>query len=388
MNLRAAITGLPPVLVSVTRDAHLSGAAASVLAALPVLCLGLFAGMTPLLARRAGTSRTVAAALVLIGTGCFVRILPGAVALFAGTVLAGAGIAVGNVLVPAVVKQRFPARQGAFMGVAMLVMALSGALAAALAVPLSESSGWRGALAVWSAPALLGAVVWATGGRTADEGAPVSATRRSNAGEVLRRSGTAWSVVAFLGLVCLIFYTTVAWLPQIMQARGYTPASAGAMISLLLALGIPLGMAVPVAAARMRSQRPLVLAVLAAHVTGLGGILLLPEAGWLWVCVLGIATGSGFPLAVTLLTLRSPDPETTARLSGMANTGGYLLAAAGPLAVGLLHTATGSWALPLLVLLAVAVPETCAGLIAARPVSIGVPEKKKEEVVRQLDTVG
>ncbi|MFF4258810.1 CynX/NimT family MFS transporter [Streptomyces sp. NPDC001663] len=369
INLRAAITGMPPLIGQLQRVLALSGTQVSVLATLPVLCLGAFAWLAPRLARRFGAQAAVCAAVGVLALGAAVRALPWPAALFAGTVLSGAGIAVGNVLLPALIKDHFAHRIGLLTGLTMTLMALSGALAAGAAVPLCTAAGWQFALAVWAVPAVPAAAVWgllaAPGADGRHRRTPPPTPRM--AGGSLLRCALAWWVSAFLGLVSLMFYVLVAWLPQIMQAYGYTPAQAGLMTSVMLTVGIPLGFVVPLVAARMRSQQLLVVAVIVAKLVSLAGLMLAPAFGWVWVCLLGAATGSAFPLAITLLGLRTDGPRTAADLSGMAQTIGYLLAGLGPLAMGVLHNTTAGWRVPLAVLIALVVPEALAGLLAARP---------------------
>ncbi|GHE78684.1 MFS transporter [Amycolatopsis deserti] len=375
LNLRAAITGVPPVLGELQGVFGLSGVELSVLTTLPELCVGLFSALAPALARRIGTEAAITVALLVLTTGLLLRAIPGKGALFAGTVLAGAGIATGNVLVPAVIKRVYPTRAGSLTGLAMMLMSVSGAAAAGLAVPLEQAGGWRLALVVWAVPALVAALAWGPLARRPAAG-PASAPQR---GELsLLRSPLAWSVMVFMGMASLMFYTLTSWLPQIMREHGVPAATAGTMNSVIIVIGIPLGFVVPVVAARMRDQRPLVLAVAALMVIGLGGLLLAPGAGWVWTTIFGIATGSAFPLALTLLNLRSPDAATTARLSGMAQSGGYLLAASGPLTFGLLHTLTGGWHASIWLLLGLVVPELVCGLVAARPGVLRVHEPAKD----------
>ncbi|GGU95723.1 MFS transporter [Actinomadura cremea] len=369
LNLRAAITGISPVLGELRDAFGLSGVGVSVLTTLPVLCLGAFASLAPVVARRLGTEVAIAGSLVLITAGILLRVVAYAPALYLGTVLAGAGIAMGNVLVPAVIKRAFPRRVGSLTGVAMMLMAASGAIAAGLAVPLDHAGGWRLALAVWAVPSLVAALVWGPlairGRRTAEPPDAPGAARRP-AGSLLR-SPLAWSVAAFMGLASLMFYVLMSWLPEIMRDAGYAPATAGMMVSVMMIVGIPLGFVVPVFAARLRDQRVVVAAIGAVMIVGLGGMLVAPSAGWVWTVTLGIGVGSAFPLAYTLLSLRSPSPSIAARLSGMAQTGGYLLAGFGPLAAGVLHSATGGWNVSLGLLLVLIVPEIAFGLFAARP---------------------
>ncbi|MFD0385662.1 MFS transporter [Streptomyces stramineus] len=259
---------------------------------------------------------------------------------------------------------------------------------------------WRLALAVWAVPSLIAALVWgplALRGRkrlparpTAPTSAPAPAAHEeahpdahAEKGSLLR-SPLAWSVMVFMGMTSLMFYTLTAWLPEMMHDHGFAPATAGMMNSAIIIIGIPLGFVVPVVAARLRDQRPLVLGVVALMVIGLGGLLLAPQAGWVWVVIFGVATGSAFPIALTLLNLRSPDAAVTARLSGMAQSGGYLLAATGPLTFGVLHSATGGWEVSIWLLVFLVVPELVCGLLAARPGFVRLGPTRPESGTERL----
>lgn len=387
INLRAAISGVSPLLDDLQRQFGLSGAAMGVLTTLPVLSLGAFASLAPPLARRLGTGVALTGALLLITGGILLRLVPApggfsGTTLFAGTAMAGAGIAIGNVLMPYVIKSTFPERVGLLTGLAMMLMSSGAALSAGLAVPLDDTGGWRLALAVWAVPALIGAAVWAplaarlrTAQPASSEGtnqgdSPAGADREDAAVEPvgsLLRNRLAWHVTAFMGMQSLAFYVLMSWLPAIMRDHGFAPATAGLMLSVMMLLGIPSGLLMPMLAARRGDQRPLVVAVMGLMAVGLTGLLLAPQAGWLWVIVLGFGTGSAFPLAFTLITLRSGTPLVAARLSGMAQTTGYLLAGLGPFLFGVLNGATGSWNVPLAALLVWLVPETLFALRAARP---------------------
>ncbi|MFI0410343.1 CynX/NimT family MFS transporter [Actinomadura sp. 3N508] len=370
INLRAAITGITPVLGELREVFGLSGTEVGVLTTLPVLSLGIFASVAPMVARLLGTEIAIAGSLIMITLGILLRVVESPVSLFVGTILAGAGIAMGNVLMPAVIKRAFPSRVGSLTGLAMMLMAASGAIAAGLAVPLDETGGWRLALAIWAVPSVIALLVWgplAVRGRRTPPAPSTPAAAGAAADGSLLRSPVAWYVAVFMGLASLMFYVLMSWLPEIMRDAGFAPAAAGMMVSAMMIAGIPLGFLIPVFAARLRDQRPLVAAVAITMVGGLGGLLLVPSAGWIWVLVLGLGTGSAFPLAYTLLNLRAPNPSVAAGLSGMAQTGGYLLAGFGPLAVGVLHDATGGWNVPLVLLLVLVVPEVLFGLLAARP---------------------
>jgi MFS transporter, CP family, cyanate transporter len=375
LNLRAAITGIPPVLGELQDKFGLTGFEISVLATLPMVCLGVFSALAPVLARRIGTEAAITGALLVITIGVLLRVVPVQAALFTGTVLAGAGMATGNVLVPAVIKRVFPGRVGSLTGLSMMLMSVSGAAAAGSAVPLDSMGGWRLALVVWAVPSLIAALVWCPlalrgrkrpGVRVWKSTSTAHTDAHTEQGSLLR-SPLAWSVMVFMGMASLMFYTLTSWLPEIMHDHGFAPATAGMMNSVIVIIGIPLGFVVPVVAARLRDQRPLVIGVVALMVIGLGGLLLAPQAGWVWITIFGVATGSAFPLALTLLNLRSPTSAVTAQLSGMAQSGGYLLAASGPLTFGVLHSVTGGWEVSIWLLLLLVVPELVCGLLAARP---------------------
>ncbi|MFI0354333.1 CynX/NimT family MFS transporter [Actinomadura sp. 9N407] len=390
VNLRAAITSIAPMLADVRTAFGLSGFEVSVLTTLPVLCLGIFAAIAPLLARRIGAEQAIALALVLVTAGIVLRVIPARSALFVGTVMAGAGIAMGNVLFPAVIKRVFPAKVGALTGMAMMLMATSGAIAAGLAVPLNEAGGWRLALAVWAVPSLVAVLIWGPlalrGARRTAKPAQAPPPSTPAQGSLLR-APLAWFVTAFMGLTSLMFYVLLSWLPEIMRDHGYSAATAGSMVSVMMIIGIPLGFVIPVLAARMRDQRPLIGVIAITMVAGLLGLLLAPTQGWLWVTIIGLATGSAFPFAITLLNLRSPNATVAASLSGMAQCGGYLLAGLGPLAVGVLHSATGSWDVSLILLLVLVIPQLGFGLLVARPGFVRPVTRHGEPLVEPKDMV-
>lgn len=312
-------------------------------------------------------------------------------ALFAGTVLAGAGIAAGNVLLPAVIKRFFPDRVGSLTGLSMMLLSVGGAAGTGLAVPLEHLGGWRLSLAAWTVPAAIAVLVWGPlglRGRTRQPDAPSTAAPDGAEEGSLLRSPLAWCVMIFMGMASLMFYTLTSWLPEIMQGRGVAPATAGTMNSAVIVIGIPLGFVVPMVAARMRDQRPLVFGVVALMTIGLLGLVLVPRAGWLWVAIFGLATGSAFPIALTLLNLRSATHTVTARLSGMAQCGGYLLAACGPAAFGMLHTLTDGWEASIWLLVLLLVPELGCGLVAARPGFVRTrPLRRTEHLAEPAEVV-
>ncbi|WP_308257640.1 CynX/NimT family MFS transporter [Pseudonocardia lacus] len=363
-NLRPAVVAVGPLLGEIQADQRLSGTAAGVLTALPVLCFGLLAPVAPGAARRFGIERALLGAVLVLCAGIAVRSAGGPVALFAGTVLLGAGIAVGNVLLPSLVKRDFPERTGLMTGLYSMAITSGATLAAGVTVPVARAVGldWRGALAMWLVFAGVALLCWLPHVRRADRPARTGAARAGG----LWRDPLAWQVTIYMGLQSLSFFAVTAWLPALLVARGFDPVVAGWLLSLATACGVVGATVAPVLAARRREQRTVVLVTTGTAAVGLLGLLAVPGVEVLWVALLGGAQSAALGIALTLVGVRAPDAERAAQLSGMAQSAGYALAAAGPFAVGFLHDLTAGWTAPLLLLLAVLVLQGAAGVLAAR----------------------
>jgi CP family cyanate transporter-like MFS transporter len=365
--LRPPIAGVGPILGEVQRDLGLSAATVSALTALPVLCFGAGAFAGPALARRLGVDRALAAVLAALAAGLLIRVAEGAAALVLGTALAGAASAVANVLLPAVVKQDFPRRVGLMTGLYTASLSGSAALAALTAVPLSgwTASGWRGSLLVWGGVAVLALLLWLPQLRGRASRRPALAAPHPARRLLLNTQALALSV--FMGLQSLVFYSVLTWLPSLLSDAGWSPAESGALLSVATLVGVPAGLVLPPLAARSADQRWLSLAVSAVIAAGLIGLLLTPAAATLfWIVLLGLGLGAAFPLALLLIVLRSSTPSVTGQLSAMVQGLGYLLAASGPLLVGSVHEAAGSWSPALVLLLGCVVVQAGAGWIAGR----------------------
>jgi MFS transporter, CP family, cyanate transporter len=368
LNQRPAVVAVAPVLGDLRADTGLSSALAGLLTTLPVLCFGAFAPVAPRLARRIGLETAVAFSLLLLAAGITLRLLSPVALLFAGSILAGAAIAIANVLLPAYVKREFR-RPGAVMGIYSASLNIGAAVAAGATVPLASALGvdWRTALGLWLILAVAALALWlpvAGTGRARRTREPMPADQGSWS---LLRQPLARQVTVFLGLQSVQFYSVSAWLPTLLADSGVPVAEGGLLLGLANVGGAVGALLAPAQAGRMHTQRPLILAVTLAYAIGLGGLLLSPAEGTLiWVAAFGLAQGSGFALALTLIVLRSPTPLVAARLGGVAQCLGYLLAALGPLALGALHDATGGWTSPVVLLLAVLVPMTWFGWGAAR----------------------
>lgn len=341
LNLRPALSGLAPVLEAVRASTGLSPSLVSLLTTLPVLCLGLFAPLAPMLGRRFGSERVVFAFLLVLAAGIALRSTNGALGLFGGTVIAGASIGIIGVLLPAIVKRDFPESAGTMTGVYTMALCLGAALAAGLTVPLEGLFGgaWRPALAFWAVPALLAAGIWLPQLRR-----PPSAPHAMTRVRGLWRDPLAWQVTAFMGLQSSLAYIVFGWLPSILISRGLTPLQAGWVLSASVMTQVVTALLAPYLATRGRDQRLAIAGFLSLSLIGLMGLLYAPmSVVWPMSVLLGLGQGATFSIAMALIVLRSPDSQTASELSSMSQAVGFALASLGPFAAGSLYALTGTW---------------------------------------------
>jgi MFS transporter, CP family, cyanate transporter len=365
--LRAPFSAVGPVLDELGTELSVPQAALSVLPALPLVCFGLVSPVAPALAARLGVQRAVLAGLAVLAAGIALR-TAGTWGLYAGTVLLSAGIAVGNVLVPAAARAAYGNRAAPVLGATTASMGFSASLGAGLAQPLATATGSAVAgLTVWLAPVLLAAAAMALLARRRGPAAGRRVARPPVVGVL--RDRVALAVTVFFGLQSLAFYVMLTWLADVLEdAAGTSAVSAGALVAAAAAFGAPCALVVPPLAARARSQVGWVIGATLLSTVGILGLLVAPTAApAVWGVLWGLGTGTAFPLALTLVLVRTRDVAQTGRLSAAAQSVGYLLAATGPLAVGLLHDATGGWRAGLAVLAVLQVLQLAAGLYAGRP---------------------
>ena len=398
ITMRAPLTVVGPLLGTISRHFGFSGTQAGLLNTLPLLAFAVFSPLVPRIARSRGMERALLLAVTALAAGIAVRSLPWAAALFGGTLALGAAIAVANTLLPALVKQHFPGRQGTLTGLYVATMGAGAAVASGVAVPLAGSApgGWQTALGCWAGLTVPAAALWlpqlrrgrGTGGSGACAGVRREDGTRSPAGAAADppprppapqvraatampwRSPLAWQVTAFMGLQSLGFYVIVGWLPSILRSHGMSPHAAGWMLSVYQGVNLLVSLALPQLIDRMAGQRAIAFAGGLCCAGGYLGFILAPGAATLWVIVAGVGTGCCFVLALSFLALRAQGPGQTAALSAMAQSVGYLVAASGPVAFGFLRDETGSWTPSLLMLLATALALGAAGLGAGRPAHV------------------
>jgi CP family cyanate transporter-like MFS transporter len=384
LNMRAPITSLPPLYPELSHRLHLSSTVLSLLAATPVICFGLGAAFAASLSRRFGEERVLLAALGAVAAGLLLRGLAPSVLLFPGTILATGAIALLNVLMASMIKRRWPERAGLGIGIFLSGLSLGAILASLLSVPVYRASGDSVplALGLWAAPAALATVLWLPQvGHSAGDLPAMAPAQRVKEQRVkeqrvkeqrvkVHRYPLAWQVTAFMGLQSLLYYAALSWLPTMFRDRGDSAVTAGNLLALMGVGNLATSLLIPILAQRfrVRGQRAIVVPSLIGTAAGLAGSLWAPlGSAPAWVLVLGVSQGSCLALAIFFTMARAPDPASAASLSGLAQSVGYLLASAGPLELGLLHSATGGWDIPFSLLLALAVVELAFGVLAGRP---------------------
>ncbi|MCE1177933.1 MAG: MFS transporter [Micrococcales bacterium] len=368
LNLRPGASSVGPLLQEIRGGLGMSGTVAGVITALPGLCFGLIGAVAVRLARRVGMSAGIALGTLAVVVGLLARSLVDSAGAFIGlTALALAGMALGNVLVPAWIK-RHTGRPVMVMTVYSTGLTVGGSLGALLAAPLAVrlTDGWRSSLAVWGLVALVAVVPWALitlreRRDPGDHATPIEAPSGR-----LSSSPTAVALTALFGIQSMNAYVQFGWLPQVLRDAGISTVQSGVLLSFIAALGIIGGLVMPSVIARHHDISPVMWAFGALLIAGYLGILLAPAAApWLWCLCLGVS-GFAFPTAIALIAARTRHPAVTAQLSGFVQPIGYLLAAMGPFAVGILHDLTGGWTLILVLLMVSGLLMTAAGLRCAR----------------------
>jgi CP family cyanate transporter-like MFS transporter len=355
LNLRAALAALPPLVSTIQDDLGLSGAAAGLLTTLPVLCMGLFAPVSQVLARRVGREATVGWALVLLLLGQLARLAGDQLAvLLLSTLAVGIGIALAGTVLPGIVKEFFAGRSGAMTGLYLLGMMVGAATASALAVPVADALGsWQESLALWGLLAAVGLVAWLPVVRRVNHrAAPDPAERRT---PLPYRSRTTWLLAAYLALQSVTFYSQIAWIPTAYESHGWTPRDAGLLLSLWSIAQLVTGVTAPALADRVRDRRPLIAVAVGCNLAGLAGIAFAPEgAPVLWVVLMAFGQGGGFSLGLVKLVDYAPTPAASARLSALVFLVSYSTASLGPFLFGAVHDATGAFTAPFAALFAIA----------------------------------
>lgn len=370
-NLRTAVTSLTPLLERIAHEYDFGAPTMGALGMLPTAAFALTGVATPALLRRFGLLQTALIAMGLATIGLLVRpLLPGTGGLLLGSLVALAGMGVGNVVLPPLVKRYFGDRVGGVSTLYITVLQVGTLLPALMAVPVADAWGWRSSMMVWMLPALLALIAWALvharHRRLAATGpAPVTPTPEAE-GRVAR-TALGWSMALTFGMTSLVTYSMFTWLPTLFREAGASPAFGGTMVALFSALGMVGALTMPALAVRLRNPFPIVLLCAACHLVAFAGLWWAPLAvPILWVTLLGLGP-STFPLALVLVNQRSRTAAGSAALSGFSQGMGYLVSCLGPFLFGWLHAHRGGWTSPFLFLAACIVIQLVAAWVACRP---------------------
>jgi CP family cyanate transporter-like MFS transporter len=376
VNMRPAVTSLGPVLAEVRASLGMGAAVAGLLTSVPVACFALVGTVAPRLARRFSAATVVAAGLAASVIGLAARVFTTNTAGFAAsTALALAGIALVNVLLPAVVKDRFPDRVGTVTGWYSMALNAGATAAAGVTVPIAGAFGddWRVGLGTWAMLAALSVPPWvllSRDGLRTRPAPPLETSARSTGapepGGSMARNPVAWALATYFGLQATSAYVMIGWLPQIFRDAGLSAATAGLLFAVTSLLGVPLSIVLSSVAGRLRSQSGIAVGMAVVGLVAYAGLWWAPNGGaWVWAVLFGVANCS-FPLALTMIGLRGRDGAAVVRLSAFAQSAGYLLSIPGPVLVGVLYDRTGDWSVPLMFMIMIMVAQMFAGYLAGR----------------------
>lgn len=382
MNMRGSFVGVGPIIKDIQASIGLPLSALGLLVTLPVVGIGLASPLAPRLARSLGIERTIFFSLLVLTAAALLRSVPDEWApwlprfgmLYGGTALLGCSVAIGGVLVPALIRRSFSDRIGPMTAVFVVLFSASGGVAAAIAVPLEHLFGWRVSLALWAVPAAIAALAWgvqsaraAKADREAASRSPLPAAPSAPRAHVnVWRSGLAWAVTGFMGLQSVSFYVIITWLPSVLRDAGESATRAGLITSIFQAACLLSSLSCPFLIGSRRDHRAPAVIVSALATVGIVMMIFAPQWPGSGI-VAGIGLGGSLAIVMMLITARSATPEDTGALSGMSQSIGYLVSAVGPIFIGLLHDAAGNWQLPLAVAAVVSVGQIGVSLVAGQP---------------------
>lgn len=342
-TLRSPLTAVGPIIADIKEGLTISNVWAGLITTIPLLAFAVISPFVPKISQRVGFERTLLSALILLAIGILMRSAGSIFFLFFGTIIIGVAISFGNVLLPALIKLKFPLQVGLLTALYSVSMNLSASIAAGVSNPIAETTiGWKGALACWGILAILAIIVWLPQLRN-----HVKVTNNNESSQRTKpmwKYPLTWAITFTMGLQSLLFYTTATWIPGLLETQGMSPSKAGWMFSILQIAQLPMTFLTPILAGKKADQRPLVALLSLFYFAGFAGIFMnWTELTLLWMLMIGFAGGASFSLSMMLFSLRSRNAQEAAELSGTAQSIGYLLAAIGPVLYGFIHDSFNSW---------------------------------------------
>ncbi|CAH1054513.1 CynX/NimT family MFS transporter [Paenibacillus pseudetheri] len=368
-NLRPAITSVGPLVGIIQEDVGLAHWSAGLLMSIPLISFAVMSSLVPRIAARLSNEKTLLLGLVILLVGICIRSISMTLFIFFGTLLIGVGIAIGNVLLPVVVKEKFPQKFGLMTSIYSTSMGLFASLASGISIPLAHDLklGWDGALIVWGIPTIIAIVVWILLIRLNPAKDNAVKSVRISAKQIWR-SPLAWKIALFMGFQSSLFYITMSWLPEILYNYGISRGTAGWLLSFTQIVGVPVSFLVPILAGRLHSQVWIAFALGMCSIVGYAGLWMGSSYPImiLSIILIGIALGGNFPLALSYIGIRARNGNQAAELSGMAQSTGYMLAAIGPILIGYLYDMAHVWTIPLLTLIVISGVVMTFGMLSGR----------------------
>jgi CP family cyanate transporter-like MFS transporter len=365
--LRPPVGSIGPLVDELQKVEGLTGFQVGLLTSLPVVCFGIGAFASPALVRRLTLNRAMMWVLIALFLAMIFRLFGGYIPLISFTLIIGLAIAVGNVLIPTIVREQFPKNLELITGVYVTLLAISASLSATIAVPTSEwLGGWRMALAIWLIPTLAAIIFWYPLSKISAHKEVTSEATHAEERRAVLVSPLAWAIVAFFGLQSAGFYAILNWLPSLLIDRGFSPLEAGSLLGLTTSIGIPSGFLISVVIKRFKVLSALAVIVSAFTLSGLIILFLFPDQAILACVITGFGFAATFPLSLTLIGSRASTSTQTTQLSALSQGYGYLIAALGAFAFGYLKDLTGNWSLSLIVLIGITAVQLVAGAYAGR----------------------
>lgn len=369
-NLRPAITSIGPVIGLIRDDIGLSNGSVGIITSLPLLAFSIMSPLASKIGNSYSNELAILIGLILLSLGILIRSFDSITLLYSGTFLTGIGIAFCNVLLPAIIKEKFPDKLSTMTGVYSTAMGIMAAIASALSIPIAEGIGlgWKAALIFWLIPAFIGIVIWFF--LLPKTPAKHELTQKEDffPNSRIWKSALAWQVTLFMGFQSFLFYVTISWLPEILHDYGASISASGWMLSFIQLIGLPISFLVPFLAGKFLSQWKIVIFLSLFGVSGYSGLLIGHSYFVMVISVIfiGVYIGGIFPLALTILGLRVRNAREASILSGMAQSVGYLLAAIGPTFIGYLYDISESWTLPIMLIISMGFIVMILGSLSGR----------------------
>lgn len=361
-NLRAALTGIGPLVAMIQSDLHLSSGATGFITTIPLLAFAAMSLLVSKISAKLGEGKTILLSFVIMAVGLLVRSYLGTAGLFLGTVLAGMGIAFGNVLLPVIIKGHMPEKAAVLTSIYTASMGIFASISAAISAPLALHVGWRNSMAVWVLLVVIGILFWIPF---------VPMKMKQEHGDAVKglfRNPIAIWLSLYMGLQSLFFYCFVAWLPTILAVKGFDAQTAGYLFSIYQILGIPASFITSFLAGKSNDQRKVVGVVMAAYILAMVMITAFDVKAIvaIGVTICGFCSGCCLSLAMLMINTRASNAAVAAQLSGMSQAVGYLIAATGPFVMGFVFDLTQNWTFTLVILILMMIPLFITGWNSGR----------------------